>query len=150
MGDLNKTEVVLYINDLVDGKIHQLQLRFDDLNKDLSSEHKSSAGDKHETSRAMTQLEQEKLSTQLSQFGIQKEIISKLNLSKSDKVQLGSIVKTTQGVFFISIGLGKIEINNNDVYCISASSPIGQLLLNLEVGKSYTFNGKTNTIVEIL
>lgn len=150
MGDLNKTEVVLYINDLVDGKIHQLQLRFDDLNKDLSSEHKSSAGDKHETSRAMTQLEQEKLSTQLSQFGIQKEIISKLNLSKSDKVQLGSIVKTTQGVFFISIGLGKIEINNNDIYCISASSPIGQLLLNLEVGKSYTFNGKTNTIVEIL
>lgn len=150
MGELNKTEVVLYINDLVDGKIHQLQLRFDDLNKDLSSEHKSSAGDKHETSRAMTQLEQEKLSTQLSQFAIQKEIISKLNLSKSDKVQLGSIVKTTQGAFFISIGLGKIEINNNDIYCISASSPIGQLLLNLEVGKSYTFNGKTNTIVEIL
>lgn len=150
MGDLKKTEVISYINELVDEKIHLLQLRFDDLNKDLSSDHKSSAGDKHETSRSMTQLEQEKLSAQLSQFAIQKEIISKLNQSNTDKVQLGSIVKTTQGQFFISIGLGKVTINNNDLFCISASSPIGQLLLNLEVGQSYTFNGKTNTIVEII
>lgn len=150
MSDLNKTEVISFINDLVNEKIRLLQLRFDDLKKDLSSDHKSSAGDKHETSRAMTQLEQEKLSSQLSQFAIQKEVISKLSQSKSDKVQLGSIVKTTQGVFFISIGLGKITINNQDIFCISASSPIGQLLLNLEAGKSYTFNGKVNSIVEIL
>lgn len=150
MSDLDKAEVISHINKLVDEKIHLLQVRFDDLNEDLASDHKSSVGDKHETSRAMTQLEQEKLSTQLSQFSIQKEIISKLTRSTSDKVQLGSVVKTTQGIFFISIGLGKITINKEDIFCISTSSPIGQLLFNLEPGQTYTFNGITNKIIEII
>lgn len=150
MSDLKKPKVISFINDLVDEKIRLLQLRFDDLKKDLSSDHKSSAGDKHETSRAMAQLEQEKLSSQLSQFAIQKEIISKLTQSTSDKVQLGSIIKTTQGVFFISIGLGKVLIGGKDIFCISTGSPIGQQLMNKTKGEIVRFNGNSFTIEEIL
>ena len=147
---LDKSHIISEINQLIDTKISALQERFDDLNEDLTSDHKSSAGDKHETGRAMTQLEQEKLSNQLSQFSIQKETISKLGQDSTDKVQLGSIVKTDKAIFFVSIGLGKITIDKQDLFCISTSSPIGQLILNLKAGDSYTFNGITNKIITII
>lgn len=150
MCKLTKPELIERITELIDVKIDSLQKRFDDLNSDLASDHKSSAGDKHETGRAMIQLEQEKLSNQLSQFALQKETISKLTQPDAEKVQLGSLVNTDKGVFYISIGLGKITVNNVDVFCISTSSPIGQLLLNLSVGSTYTFNGMSNSILEII
>lgn len=147
---MEKKEIINHLNHLIDEKIDALQSRFDDLNNDLASDHKSSAGDKHETGRAMIQLEQEKLSSQLSQFAQQKETISKLNAETTAKVQLGSIVKTANGTFFISIGLGKVTIGNETIFCISTSSPIGQLILNLNVSDHFNFNGISNRVIEII
>ena len=90
--NMEKKEFIEHLNHLIDKKIDALQNRFDDLNNDLASDHKSSAGDKHETGRAMIQLEQEKLSSQLSQFSQQKETISKLNAETTAK-HLTKIVK---------------------------------------------------------
>lgn len=146
---MDKIEIIRHLETVIDEKIKHLQIRFDDLTQDLSSEHKSSAGDKHETSRSMIQLEQEKLSNQLSQFTIQKEIISKINDDKHERVQLGSIVNTTRGMFFISIGLGKLMIEKNPIFCISASSPIGQHLLNLKKNETFAFNNLTYQILEV-
>ena len=109
---MEKLVILNHLNNLVDEKIHSIQLRYDDLNSDLSSDHKSSAGDKHETGRAMTQLEQEKLAGQLSQLEQQKETLSKIAISSPKKIQFGSLVSTSNGTFFMSIGLGKIEVNN--------------------------------------
>jgi archaellum component FlaC len=58
---MEKKEFIEHLNHLIDKKIDALQNRFDDLNNDLASDHKSSAGDKHETGRAMIQLEQVEL-----------------------------------------------------------------------------------------
>ena len=146
---MEKKEIINHLNHLIDEKIDALQKRFDDLNTDLASDHKSSAGDKHETGRAMIQLEQEKLSSQLSQFSLQKETISKLNADPSNSVQLGSIVKTSNGIFFLSIGLGKVMIGKETIFCISASSPIGQLLLSKKKGQKIEFNGNSILIEEL-
>ena len=147
---MEKKEFIEHLNYLIDEKIDALQKRFDDLNTDLASDHKSSAGDKHETGRAMIQLEQEKLSSQLSQFSQQKETISKLNAETTAKVQLGSVVKTSNGTFFISIGLGKVTIGNETIFCISASSPIGQLLLSKKKGDTIKFNGNSILLEELI
>ena len=146
---MEKKEIINHLNHLIDEKIDALQKRFDDLNTDLASDHKSSAGDKHETGRAMIQLEQEKLSSQLSQFSLQKETISKLNADPTNSVQLGSIVRTSNGIFFLSIGLGKVTIGEETIFCISASSPIGQLLLSKKKGDKIQFNGNSILLEEL-
>ena len=53
--------------------------------KALHSETKSSAGDKHETGRAMLQLEMEKASQQLEGISQMNEILSKIDFSEESK-----------------------------------------------------------------
>ena len=147
---ITKTIILDYIHQQLDKKTLELQRHFDDLKSDLGAEHKSSAGDKHETSRAMIQLEQEKLAGQLNQLQQQRETLSKIDKTIHEKIQFGSLITTSYGIFFMSIGLGKLEINYQSIFCISTSSPIGNRLLNLSIHDSYEFNGMQNTILEII
>ena len=62
---------------------------------------------------------------------------------------LGSLVKTTSNNYFISISVGKIEIDNETYFGISLLSPIGQLLKNKVVGDNFLFNNYNITITEI-
>jgi len=62
---------------------------------------------------------------------------------------LGSLVKTTSNNYFISISVGKIEIEGETFFGISLLSPIGQLLKNKTIGESVVFNNSTITISEI-
>jgi transcription elongation GreA/GreB family factor len=64
-------------------------------------------------------------------------------------VALGSLVKTTTNNFYISISVGKIDLENDTFFGISLHSPIGQLIKNKEVGNKITFNNNTFTITEI-
>lgn len=68
----------------------------------------------------------------------------------SDKVVLGSLVKTSSNNFFISISAGRIEIENLSVFAISPSSPIGILLKNKTKGDVIEFNGNTFSITEVI
>ena len=66
--------------------------------KALQTETKSSAGDKHETGRAMLQLEMEKAGQQLAGITQIKEILAKINVSKTSEIgHLGSIILTEKG-----------------------------------------------------
>ena len=147
---IKKPEIIAHLNQVIDDKIHSIQLRYDDLNNDLTSDHKSSAGDKHETGRAMTQLEQEKLAGQLNQLQLQKETLAKIELKVNENIQFGSLIKASNGLFFISIGLGKIDINDFSVFCISSSSPIGQLLIGKKCNDEIQFNENKILILELL
>ena len=98
-----------------------------------NNETKSSAGDKHETGRAMAQLETEKLSKQLSEALKLEQVLSQINPNTEHlQVGLGSLVTTNNGIFYISISLGKLELNNTNYFVISPVSPIGKLLTGLK------------------
>ena len=118
--------------------------------KALQSETKSSAGDKHETGRAMLQLEMEKASHQLAGIAIMKTVLSKIDITKTDKIaHLGSLIITEKGKFFLSISAGQITINNDSYYAISVSSPIGKILLGKKENEEYFFNNIKNKIIAI-
>ncbi|MBP8792637.1 MAG: 3-oxoacyl-ACP synthase [Lutibacter sp.] len=109
---------------------------------DLFSETKSSAGDKHETGRAMIQLEMEKASQQLLVVTEMKDILKKLSIEKTSEIgKLGSLIKTTKGTYFLAVSIGKITVENEDYFAVSAQSPIGQQLLGSKVKNIVTFNG---------
>ena len=115
------------------------------------NETKSNVGDKYETTREMMQLEIEKNMVQLNKYELRKNELLKINpLRKNLKVEFGSLVYTNGGNYFISIGLGKIEIENEMVYCISLISPIGKALQNKKAGEKINFQGKEIFVTKII
>jgi len=107
----------------------------------LTSETKSSAGDKHETGRAMLQLEIEKAGQQLKSVMTMQQVLSKINLSKkSNKAGLGSLVITDKATYFLAISLGTITINPKIYIVVSLQSPLGKDLFGKSVGQETQFN----------
>lgn len=116
-----------------------------------NDETKSSAGDKHETGRAMAQLEAEKANAQMEQAVQLKQQLEKLDSDKtSDKVVIGSLVICKTSRFLLTVSAGKLEHEGLHYFAISADSPIGKLLLGKGVGEAVSFNGITHHIVEVI
>jgi hypothetical protein len=112
---------------------------------------KSSAGDKHETSRALIQLEIEKYNNQLNKALFQKNEITKIHeLKTHNYIGPGSLVNTSNGVYLISIGIGKITIEKDVFFCISLASPIGRLLRGKKAEEIVNFNNQQIKILQIL
>ena len=121
-----------------------------DIQNSLQSETKSSAGDKHETGRAMLQLEMEKTSTQLNALNQLKLTLNKIDISGNSKMaRLGSLVVTSCGNYFLSVSAGKMEISKQVYFAVSLSSPIGKLLLGREKDDQLNFNGKRIKVLNI-
>lgn len=79
--------------------------------KALFTETKSSAGDKHETGRALLQLEMEKASQQLAPLAEMKAVLEKINPKKlGNKVVLGSVIITDKHNYYLAISAGKETI----------------------------------------
>lgn len=134
----------------LDSRFLAVKGRIENIQESLQSETKSSAGDKHETGRAMLQLEREKAGNQLKDIQVQQERFSKVNIhSKSNVVSLGSLVKTNLAIYFIAISVGKIVINDITYFAISPSSPIGQMLLGTVVGEEFVFNNVKQRVLSI-
>ena len=118
--------------------------------KALQTETKSSAGDKHETGRAMLQLEMEKAGQQLAGITQMQEVLEKIRTSKSSKTaHLGSIIKTDTNTFFLAISAGQLTAQNKRFFAVSLSSPIGRLLLGKKENDKVVFNGKAINILQI-
>jgi hypothetical protein len=116
----------------------------------LQSETKSSAGDKHETGRAMLQLEMEKAGQQLSGIMQMKEILVKVDILKTSKnVCLGSVIFTEKVNYFLSISAGQLEVANKMYFAVSVSSPIGKLLLGKQENDVISFNGMLYKVQKI-
>lgn len=96
---------------ILDKRFKTIQNNIQDIENSLLSETKSSAGDKHETGRAMLQLEREKAGVQLFEFNKIRKALEKIEIEKlSDHVSVGSLVYTTKANYFIAVSLGLIEI----------------------------------------
>jgi hypothetical protein len=77
-------------------------------------------------------------------------VLNRINISESSKiVNLGSLVITTQGNYFLSISAGEITYSGKIYYAVSVGSPIGKLLLGKPVGSNVYLTGKSFTILEI-
>lgn len=118
--------------------------------KALTSETKSSAGDKHETGRAMLQLEMEKAGQQLASIQQMKETLAKVDISKKASVaSLGALIETNLGSYFLSISAGRLIAFDKAFFAISVSSPIGKLLLGKKEGETLVWNGKEINVQKI-
>ena len=122
-----------------------------DLSEGANNDAKSSAGDKHETARAMMQLEQEKVGKQLKDAEEMSAFLEKINMQAlQEKVTLGSLVKTNAGLFYIAAAIGKLNVKNQEVYVLSSKSPLGAKLVGLRVNNKIEVNAKQFILESIL
>jgi transcription elongation GreA/GreB family factor len=138
------------ILDHINSKINWIERDIISSISSRDSDTKSSVGDKHETSRAKIQVEVDRLNRQLNNLKQQQNILSNIKWDKNfNKVNIGALVETNKGTYFISIAAGKIQIENNDYYLISLASPIGQLLSGKSIGDDFKFRTIFYTITNI-
>lgn len=78
------------------------------------------------------------------------ETLHKIDLSvKADKVGFGTIVITDKQKVFISIGLGKIKIENEEFYAISAQVPFYTAIKDKKIGEDAIFRDQKIKILDI-
>lgn len=131
-------------------RIERLESALATVEEARNNETKSSVGDKYETGRAMMQQEEEKYRTQLANAIHLKRTLEQIDPSRQcDKVELGSLVITNGGKYFIAAGLGKIRQNDDLYFAISVEAPISKALLGKRQGEKFHFNQKWIEILEI-
>ena len=148
---ISKVEIHETILKLLTNSIVHATKDYELAKESRDSDTKSSAGDKFETGREMMQREMDKISASIDQSKNQLNFLSKINLNRPySTVDIGCLIITDQGIYYISIGLGKVEINAEIIYAISLDSPIGQLFKGKRVGDILEFRGKTLKINHLL
>jgi len=147
---LDKSFVFETLQAEVNNRLASLEKALDSSRAEMVSESKSTAGDKHETGRAMAQLEQEKLGRQVLSARELQQGAAQINLDeKHTEIRFGSLVKTSNGCFFFSVGIGKLLVENESVFCLTMTSPLGNALKGKKQGESVVFNGRTIEIERI-
>lgn len=148
---MNKEQVVDECNTILTQKIEQVNLAIQDANQSLHDDTKSSAGDKYETSREMIQQDLNRYEQQLKVLNNDAEILKRIqNQKSSHKISgLGSLIQTEKGLYFLSVSIGQIKVDNKSVFAVSLASPIGKVLVGLSVGDTFSFNGSAQTIQAI-
>lgn len=145
-----KKQLLTYCRDQLALRRAGVQKILDSITVSLREETKSSAGDKHETGRAMLQLERENAGKQLAEVEKLEAILKRISLKISTgPIHLGSVVKTSKAHYYMSIPIGEIKIENQSYYAIGIGSPIGQVLLGKQEGDEVRFRESKFTIHNI-
>jgi hypothetical protein len=145
-----KAKLYKFCMDYVQNRIATMQKAIDEAKEAGNDETKSSAGDKHETGRAMAQLDQEKNSKHLQEAILLKHTLEKLNWEqRADKVMPGSLVITNKGNFYIAIPAGKLMVDNIQYFAVSPAAPIAQAMMGLKAKVELEFNGEVIYISSI-
>ena len=146
-----KEQLFLACKDFISKRQLIIEKAISEIETSLQSETKSSAGDKHETGRAMLQLEREKIGNQLAEIDKQIAILSRIDLSKTNKtVSLGSVVFTTEANYFIAVVVGEIIVDIQNFYAVSTKAPISQALIGKRVGDNIVFRDKKFKITNLI
>ncbi|MFN6945654.1 MAG: 3-oxoacyl-ACP synthase [Cytophagaceae bacterium] len=136
--------------DYVDKRIVIARSSMDAAQSAANDESKSSAGDKYETGRAMMQIQRDQFASQLSEALKLKQVMDQIKPdSSSQGIVLGSLVFTDKGNYYISVSVGKLEVDSIEYFAISPVSPIGKELMNKKAGEKIAFNGKESVILNV-
>lgn len=121
-----------------------------DMAQDAANEEsKNSSGDEDNT-KAMLQIEAEQQAKHVAEARkLKEEMLRIVPSNKTSQVGPGSVVKTNNGNYFISISAGKIEIGKDVYFAVSLSSPIGQAIKGLKKGDKVKFNDKAFEIIDL-
>ncbi|SIO00258.1 hypothetical protein SAMN04488055_2480 [Chitinophaga niabensis] len=135
---------------LIKERIATAQLAIDNAQEAANNEGKSSAGDKYETGRAMGHLEKDMYARQQAENMKELDLLQKVNTDLIyTNARTGAYVRCSDHSFFIAVGLGKQQVDDQLIFFLSPYAPLAKLLLHKKAGDSFLFNKQETVIVEI-
>lgn len=138
-----KEQVFEACQQLISAKIAARQQALLELADSMGNETKSSAGDKYETGRAMLHIEQDNVRKGIAVLQAQKAVLDSIDCSvRPERAALGSLVEWCGGYFFLSIALGRLTVDGQNIIALSLQSPLGISLAGLQQGDKVLLNGK--------
>lgn len=146
---MNKEELITIIRQRLSEKIENFEKLIAET-RASSNDTKSSMGDKYETGREMLQQEINNLQVQLNEILKQRDFLKTVLPKPNDKAEKGAIVKTEKGLFFISISLGEIKIDNQKIICISPESPLAKAMNGKQENEVFSLNNISQKILKII
>ncbi|MDG1755844.1 MAG: hypothetical protein P8I43_00360 [Bacteroidia bacterium] len=147
---INKTELYNQCIEKLQTQIDDLQAAIDKVQESIEGEQSSTAGNKFETARAMGHEELDRLNRQFYNLNQEMNILNQINASiPCESVQLGALVITDKKMLYLSVALGKIELNNQVVFTVSVKSPIGQAIIGKMPHDKIRIGKNTEKIITI-
>lgn len=147
---IDKSGLIWHCINIVQERVDSLEVELENLKESAASDTKSSMGDKYETSREMINLEKGKISEQL---GLAKNMLTTLKSIDPEKIfkkaELGALVITDKGKYFLSAALGQVDMKGEKYFAISMNSPLAQKLLSKKVGDTIQLGSNQQVIIEI-
>ncbi len=145
-----KTEIFHYCERFVREKLDMVHQNLLDIQEALSQESKSTAGDKHQTERAILQIRREELGDRMKKTEGLLKVLKAIRATDIHKnIGLGSLVFTTNNNFYLAIPAGCFTSEDTKVYCISVNSPIGIKLRGKREGDYFEFKGVKSKILKV-
>lgn len=147
---INKQEVFNKCLDLLNKRIEKYQEELKIIQESRENSEPSTDPDEQGGQGEMMG-DTETVAEQLNAARKIKERLAATNIrNTSEHVRPGSIVETDKSYYFVSVALGKIDMEDgSSVYTLSPEAPIYEHLENKKAGDSFVFNGNTFNIKSV-
>ena len=145
-----KSNLISHSLEIVDKAIADIRSQMQELITHAANDSKSSAGDKHETGRAMMQQAQEQLGKQLQEAEMKRASLARIQtLTTTETIGEGSLVITNENTLLLAAPMGKIHFEEKDIFVISMQSPLAQALKGKKSGDTILFQQKQINILNV-
>jgi transcription elongation GreA/GreB family factor len=146
-----KQQLVTHCIDAQLKRVEHAKKAMDEAQQSANNEGRSTAGDKYDTARAMSQNVRDMNAKQMQEALKDLASLQQINAAvMSIDVRMGSVVKTDAGNYFISVSIGSIPVEGQVYIAISPLAPLAQAMLHKKKGESFNFRGKQSVITEVL
>jgi len=143
-----KNKIFIACRDTQLSKINSLQDVVDDAQK--SANEYGGPKDRYDSYRAQLLRKRDMFAQQLAHAKKQLDILLRINPEiLLDKVEFGSVIFTDKQNLFISISLGKFDVDGKQFYAISPKVPIFKALKDRTMGDKIAFNDQILTIESV-
>jgi len=107
--------------------------------------------DRYDSYRAQLSDKRDMLTTQLLKVQEEIALLDRIDLNREcDTAGFGAVVITPMQKVFISIGIGKIKLEDgSEFYAISAAVPFAKAIRDRKKGEIVSFNGKKHEILDL-
>jgi len=106
--------------------------------------------DRYDSFRTQLLRKRDLFALQLAKANEQMDILKRIDPEKAcTQVEFGAIVFTNRQKLFVSIGLGKLNVDGEDYYAISPVVPVYKAMEGRRAGDEFVFNGNSTKIINI-
>jgi transcription elongation GreA/GreB family factor len=145
----NKEKLFYKCLEILNTRIEKHKAEMELIKESMENEAKSSGSEEGDGMRDYTN-SYEKTLQHIEEANELKNQLKQLDIFQvNDVVKMGSLVVTSHAHFFLSVPLGKIDLEGKTYFAISKEAPVGKLLLGKKQGDAVTFNGNTFTVIAI-